>query len=148
MIKANIILDDKIWKKKIKNPNFFFKQKLNILSKINFFKKKNYSLTIFLTTSRVMKKLNNKFRKKNKTTDVLSFPFQHKIKKNSYLGDIAIGYEIIKKRSFNSSFVVELDKMWIHGLLHLLGYNHEKLKDYSKMDYKENLILKHFHSIN
>ena len=78
----------------------------------------------------------------------MSFPFQHKIKKNSYLGDIAIGYEIIKKRSFNSSFVVELDKMWIHGLLHLLGYNHEKLKDYSKMDYKENLILKHFHSIN
>ena len=73
MIKANIILDDKIWKKKIKNPNFFFKQKLNILSKINFFKKKNYSLTIFLTTNKVMKKLNNKFRKKKQNNRCFVF---------------------------------------------------------------------------
>ena len=51
--------------------------------------------------------------------------------------------EIVKKRSHNSSFVIELDKMWIHGLLHILGYNHKKLKDYYKMHNKENIILKH-----
>ena len=67
----------------------------------------------------------------------MSFPFNEKLKKNSFLGDIAISYEIVKKRSHNSSFAIELDKMWIHGLLHLLGYNHKKLKDYYKMHNKE-----------
>ena len=143
MIKASIILDNKIWKKDIKNPNSFFKKKLKILSKLYFFRKKNYHFTVLLTTNKFIKKLNNKFRRKNKITDVLSFPFNEKLKKNSFLGDIAISYEIVKKRSHNSSFAIELDKMWIHGLLHLLGYNHKKLKDYYKMYNKEKIILKH-----
>ena len=143
MIKASIILDNKIWKKDIKNKNSFFKKKLKILSKLNFFRKKNYHFTVLLTTNKFIKKLNNKFRRKNKITDVLSFPFNEKLKKNSFLGDIAISYEIVKKRSHNSSFAIELDKMWIHGLLHLLGYNHKKLKDYYKMHNKEKIILKH-----
>ena len=141
MIRANIIIDKNIWKKNIKSPNIYFKKKFKIISNMKFFKKKKHYLTILLTTDKVMKKLNNQFRKKNKTTDVLSFPFQDTIKKNSYLGDIAISYEIVRKRSKNSSFIKELDKMWIHGLLHLLGYNHKKIKDYSKMISKENLIL-------
>jgi len=148
MIKASIILDNKIWKKDIKNPKNFFNNKLKLLSNIKIFEKKNHYLTILLTTNKVIKKLNNKFRKKNKITDVLSFPFQDKIRKNSYLGDIAISYEIVKKRSYNSNFTTELDKMWIHGLLHLLGYNHEKLKDCHKMFDKEKLILKHFYAKN
>ena len=143
MIKASIIIDNKIWKKDIRNPNSFFKKKLKILSKLNFLKKKNYHFTVLLTTNKFIKKLNNKFRRKNKITDVLSFPFNEKLKKNSFLGDIAISYEIVKKRSHNSSFAIELDKMWIHGLLHLLGYNHKKLKDYYKMHNKEKIILKH-----
>ena len=143
MIKASIILDNKIWKKDIKNPNSFFKKKLKILSKLYFFRKKNYHFIVLLTTNKFIKKLNNKFRRKNKITDVLSFPFNEKLKKNSFLGDIAISYEIVKKRSHNSSFAIELDKMWIHGLLHLLGYNHKKLKDYYKMYNKEKIILKH-----
>ena len=141
MIKANIIIDKNIWKKNIQSPKKYFKKKLKIISNIKFFKKKNHYLTILLTTDKVMKKLNNKFRKKNKTTDVLSFPFQDTIKKNSYLGDIAISYEIVRKRSENSNFIKELDKMWIHGLLHLLGYNHKNIKDYLRMISKESLIL-------
>ncbi len=148
MIKASVILDNKVWKKDIKNPKLFFNKKFKILSSLYFFKKKNHEFTILLTTNKIMKKLNNNFRKKNKTTDVLSFPFDKKIKKNSFLGDIAISYEIVKKRSYNSTFIKELDKMWIHGLLHLLGYNHEKIRDYSKMCNKEKIILKHFETIN
>ncbi len=79
---------------------------------------------------------------------MLCFPFNEKIKRNSFLGDIAISYEIVKKRSYNSNFVKELDKLWIHGLLHLLGYNHKKLKDHSKMYSKEKKILKHFEKKN
>ena len=89
-----------------------------------------------------MKKLNNKFRKINKPTDVLSFPLNIKLKSNIYLGDIAISYEIVNKRSRKSLFDHELDKMWIHGYLHLIGYDHIKNKDFKKMYKKENLIFK------
>ena len=93
-----------------------------------------------------MKKLNNKFRKVNKPTDVLSFPLKIKKKSNIYLGDIAISYEIVNKRSKKSLFDYELDKMWIHGYLHLSGYDHIKLKDFKKMSRKENLIFKQLNS--
>jgi probable rRNA maturation factor len=95
-----------------------------------------------------MKKLNFKFRKKNKTTDVLSFPLKNYINRNIYIGDIAISYEIINKRSKLSNFFLEFDKMWIHGYFHLIGYDHKKLKDFKKMTKKENLVLNYFHKIN
>ena len=148
MIKANVVLDNSIWKKKIKKPNSYIKKRLTILSKLSPFKNKIQEFTLFLTNSRKMKDLNNKFRKKNKATDVLSFPFNYKITKNSYLGDMAISYEIINKRSIKSNFFIEFDKMWIHGYLHLLGYDHKKLKNFQKMNKKENLILNHFHKKN
>ena len=95
-----------------------------------------------------MQSLNFKFRKKNKSTDVLSFPFNFKFNKKRYLGDIAVNYEIINERSINSNFIKEFDKMWIHGYLHLVGYDHKKLKDFKLMNKKENLILNHFYKKN
>ena len=95
-----------------------------------------------------MKSLNNKFRKKNKTTDVLSFPLNYKLTKNSYLGDMAISYEIVNKRSTKSNFFFEFDKMWIHGYLHLLGHDHKKKKDFLKMKKIEDLILNKFYKKN
>ena len=79
--------------------------------------------------------------KKNKPTDVLSFPLSY----NKYIGDIAISYEIINKRSKLTNFFLEFDKMWLHGYFHLIGYDHKKLKDFKKMNKKENLILNYFH---
>jgi len=148
MIKANVVLDNPIWGKKIKKPNNYIKKRLTILSKLSPFKNKIQEFTLFLTNSRKMKDLNNKFRKKNKATDVLSFPFDYKTTKNSYLGDMAISYEIINKRSAKSNFFIEFDKMWIHGYLHLLGYDHKKLKNFQKMNKKENLILNYFYKKN
>jgi len=97
-----------------------------------------------------MKELNKKFRNKNKPTDVLSFPLSKKIKykKSLYLGDIAISYEIVNKRSKNSNFFLEFDKMWIHGYLHLLGHDHKKKKDFTKMKKLEEKILNYFHKKN
>ena len=133
MIKCNVVLDKKIWAKKIKKPEIYFKKKIIKLSKFTNFKNKNYEFTIFLTNNEKMKNLNLKFRNKNKVTDVLSFPLKIKFKNKLYLGDIAISFEIINKRSKLSYFDLELDKMWIHGLLHLTGYDHKNLKDYKKM---------------
>jgi len=144
MIKANIILDYPKWKNKIKDPNTYLKKKLSKLSKIPYFKKKKQEFSILLTNNRKMKNLNFRFRKKNKPTDVLSFQSNE----NLYIGDIAISYEIINKRSKLSNFFLEFDKMWIHGYFHLIGYDHKKLKDFKKMVKKENLILNYFHKIN
>ena len=141
MIKANVILDYSKWKKKIKDPNSYLKIKLNKLKKILYFKKKKQEFSILLTNNKKMRELNYKFRKKNKPTDVLSFPLSY----NKYIGDIAISYEIIDKRSKLTNFFLEFDKMWLHGYFHLIGYNHKKLKDYKKMVKKENLVLNYFH---
>ena len=148
MIKANVILDSFKWKNKIKNPKNYFKKKLHKLSKIALFKKKNQEFSILLTNAKKMKSLNSKFRRKNKSTDVLSFPIKNVVKNDSYIGDIAICFEIINKRSKSSNFFLEFDKMWIHGYFHLIGYDHKKLKDFKKMSKKENSILKYFHKIN
>ncbi len=147
MNNVEIILDHFLWKKKINNPKTYIKKKISKLNKINILRKKSKNLTILLTNSRKMKQLNKKFRNKNKPTDVLSFPFndKNKKKKNVYLGDVAISYEIINSRSKNSNFFFEFDKMWIHGYLHLLGHDHKKKKDFLKMKKIEDLILNKFY---
>ena len=142
MIKIYVVVDFPKWQKKIKNLKNYFKIKQRKFNtQINPSKKKK-EFTVFLTNNLRMKKLNNKFRKVNKPTDVLSFPLKMKKKSNTYLGDIAISYEIVNKRSKKSLFDHELDKMWIHGYLHLSGYDHIKFKDFKKMSRKENLIFK------
>ena len=145
MIKANVISGHLSWKKIIKKPSDYIKKRLKVLSNTPYFKKKNHEFSILLTNNKEMKKLNNKFRKKNKTTDVLSFPIKLKNKNRLYVGDIAISYEIIKDRSKDTNFFFEFDKMWIHGYLHLIGYDHKKYNDFKKMLKKEKLLLEYFH---
>ena len=153
MINADVVIENKLWNKKIKNPKNYIKKKIKKISKFNLVKKKRFSLTILLTNNSKMKYLNKKFRNKNKITDVLSFPNldNDDIKKNDkeiYLGDIALSYEIINRRSKKSNFDTEFDKMWIHGYLHLLGHDHKKKKDFTKMKKLENKILNYFHKKN
>tara|TARA_Y100000590_G_C15212359_1_gene823001 strand:- start:195 stop:641 length:447 start_codon:yes stop_codon:yes gene_type:complete len=145
MIKANVILDHSKWKKKLRNPENYINKKLIKLSKISPFAKKKQEFSILLTNNEKMKSLNSKFRKKKKPTDVLSFPLKNFFKKNFYIGDIAISFEIINKRSKKSNFYIEFDKMWIHGYLHLIGYDHKKLVDFKKMTKKENIVLNYLH---
>ncbi len=148
MIKVNVEVDCKPWFKKIESPKKYFNQKLKKISKIvPFFKNKNAIFTILLTNSLNMTKLNKKFRNKNKSTDVLSFPsfspnnLKLIKKKNIYIGDIAACYEIINIRSNKNNFFLEFDKVWVHGLLHLVGHDHRKNKDYFKMNRIEKRIL-------
>ena len=106
------------------------------------FKKKNYYfLNLIFVDDKRIKKINHMYRKINKSTDVLSFPLKNK----NYIGDIAISFEIINKRSKKTNFFLELDKMWIHGYFHLIGYDHKKIKEFKKMNKKENLVLNYLH---
>ena len=151
MIRVNVKVNTKSWYKKIKNPNKYFSKKLRKISKIiPHIKGKNIIFTILLTNSLNMKKLNKKFRSRNKSTDVLSFPYfssnniKFLYKKSIYVGDIATCYEIINMRSKKNNFQLELDKAWVHGFLHLLGFDHIKNKDYFKMRKIEKKILNLF----
>ena len=142
MIKIHVVVDSVKWKKKIRDVEGYFKLKQKKFNTFFNSSKKINEFTIFLTSNVKMKNLNNKFRKINKPTDVLSFPLNIKLNRNTYLGDIAICFEIVNKRSKESFFDHELDKMWIHGYLHLKGYNHVKNTDFKKMFKKEDLIFK------
>ena len=141
MIKATVVIDNQAWKREIKNPQKFINSNIRKIKNIPFFKNKKQEFTILLTEKNKMKKLNNSFRKKNKITDVLAFPFKGYFGNKNYIGDIAICFELIKFRSLTSNFEDEINKMWVHGYLHLLGYKHKNDKEFNKMDKKEKLIL-------
>ena len=103
-----------------------------------------------LSNNKNIKKLNKHFRNKNKSTDILSFPFNKKIKfsKNMYLGDIIISYNYLNKPKSQDLelFKQKTIKIFIHGFLHLLGFDHIKNKDYFKMLREENFIYNHVKS--
>ena len=146
MINVEVVSEDNLWSKKIKKKNIFFNSLTNFFPKKYKFVKKKVSLTILLSNNKCIKKLNKRFRNKNKSTDVLSFPFEKKpnIRKTSYLGDIVISYEFMNKpKNINKlEFRIKVIKIFIHGFLHLFGYNHIKLKDFKKMLKEEEKIYK------
>ena len=144
MIKVNIILENKLWKKKIKKTSIFFNKLIRSFPKKYKFINKKVTFTVLLSNNKNIKKLNKKFRKKNKTTDILSFPFEKKPykKKEIYLGDIIISYEFMNKPKSLTKFEFKnkVIKIFIHGFLHLLNYDHIKLKDFKKMIKEEEKI--------
>ena len=147
MFKASILVEAGNWKKevpgieKILNKNF-----KKIFSSLKKFDNKNLEVSILLTDKKNMKQLNKKFRKISKDTDVLSFPNYEKIFfsknskiKNLYLGDLAFSYDYIKKQK--TDFLEYINKIFIHGCLHLIGYEHNNLKNYKSMSLVEKKLL-------
>jgi probable rRNA maturation factor len=144
MIKVNVLTEEKFWSKKIKKKEIFFNQLCkHFPKKFKFINKRAY-LTLLLSNNRNIKKLNKRFRNKNKHTDILSFPFE-KIKKNFkeiYLGDIVISFNYMNRpKNINTKeFKKKTVKIFIHGFLHLLGYDHINEKDYRKMSNMEQKV--------
>ena len=146
MISINVFSDEKAWSKRLKNKDIFFKKICKAFPKKYKFLNKKVTFTLLLSNNKNIKKLNKFFRKKNKSTDILSFPLDKKTKisKNTYLGDIIISYNYLDKpRSQELKlFKEKLIKIFIHGFLHLLGFDHKKDKDYSNMLKEENFLFK------
>ena len=144
MISIDVVSESNLWGKKIKKPDIFFNSLVQVFPKKYRFIKKRVSLTILLSNNKNIKKLNKKFRNKNKATDVLSFPSEKKIniKKSPYIGDIVISYDFMNKPKTLSTqeFKNKVTKIFIHGFLHLLGYDHIKLKDFKEMLIEEEKI--------
>ena len=131
---------------KNKKKDIFFKEVCKAFPKKYKFLNKKISFTLLLSNNKNIKKLNRKFRKKNKSTDIFSFPFSQKIKfsKKTYIGDIIISYNFVDKPKSQKFkvFKNKLIKIFIHGFLHLLNFDHKKNKDYEKMLNEEKLIYK------
>ena len=146
MIKVNVLSEENSWSKKIRNKEKLFNQICDYFpKKLRFLKKRAY-FTLLLSNNKKIKILNKKFRNKNKHTDVLSFPFHQKKKdlKKIYLGDIIISYDYMNKPNnlSDTEFKQKTIKIFIHGFLHLLGYDHIRFKDYKKMFKEEQKIFK------
>lgn len=144
MTKVNVIIDFFKWNRKISKPKNYIKKKVSKIKKKKYLKDNNKEFSLLLTNSKRMKNLNYKFKNKNKPTDVLSFPNNYKFIDRNYLGDIAINFEIVDKRSKKTNFYYEFDRMWVHGYLHLLGLDHKRNKDFIKMSKIEKKILDSF----
>jgi probable rRNA maturation factor len=153
MVKINLVIEHKNWKSRYPKVNLFLTNSVKkILSSIFSSRIIAFEISILLTGTKNMKNLNKKFRKINKDTDVLSFPAEEKnffkknlkLKKKVYLGDIALSYqyiEVITKKQ-NISFDNYFKKMLVHGVLHLIGHEHDSLKKYKKMNLLEQKIIR------
>lgn len=115
---------------------------------------KNLYISITLTTPENIRKINNKYRKIDKPTDVLSFPMFEKKEINlvckenfegirETLGDVIISVEQVKKQAkeYEHSFERELAYMVVHGFYHLMGYDHMQEDEKNQMRAKEENIL-------
>ena len=114
---------------------------------------------VLLTNNNYMKELNSRYRKKNKATNVLSFPELNidykkiEVFSNSanklFLGTIALGHQIIAQEAKlqNITFADHLKHLVVHGTLHLLGFDHEQEHDAAVMESLEQKILSNL-SIN
>lgn len=94
---------------------------------------------VFVCDAR-MKSLNKKYRGKNKATDVLSFAYNE----NNFLGEIVISVSTAKKQAIKRSYPLktELSELFVHGILHLVGYEDETEDDYQRMVKKQEEIWK------
>jgi probable rRNA maturation factor len=105
-------------------------------------------LSVLFIGDRAMRTLNNTWRNKDRTTDVLSFPlregrFLHI--QPDMLGDIVISVPVAARQAADAghSLTSELEQLLVHGLVHLLGYDHELgLKEARRMERKERQLLK------
>ena len=145
MIKINVFSEERAWSKRLKKKEIFFKKICKSFPNKYKFQNKNVSISLMLSNNKNIRRLNKNFRKKNKPTDILSFPFNKKDKYNQiYLGDIIISYDYMDKpKSKNLNiFKEKVAKTFIHGFLHLLGYDHIKNNDYKKMVKEEERLFK------
>ena len=146
MISIEVFSEEKAWSKKLRNKELFFKEICSFFPRKYQFPNKKITLSLLLSNNKCIKKLNKNFRNKNKSTDILSFPLAKKISisKKTYIGDIIISYNFMDKpKSQNiKNFKEKVVKTFIHGYLHLLGFDHIKDKDYTRMIGEEEKIYK------
>lgn len=103
---------------------------------------KKSEVNLIFVGSVAMKKLNHFYREKNSDTDVLSFPLDLLWKGKNYLGDIVISKQKMIKQAKEHSLEDEFIKLFVHGLYHLIGFDHQTEQEYFIMKNKETTLIK------
>ena len=122
-----------------KYEKYLYPKFLKVLNNLNL--KKESTLFITLIGNDKIKKLNNKYRGKNKVTNVLSFSFINNNEDfvqgalNNILGEVYLAPDFIKKNE-------DILYLGIHGVLHLCGYDHELMSDFKIMDNFEKKLMR------
>ncbi len=118
---------------KFEHLNVFYDFVVSVLNALSI---SDFELSVILCDNAYIQELNNKFRNKNEPTDVLSFNYNEHNELNEDLvdginykiqGDLVISFEYLKfsAQEFNVEIHEELQRVTIHGILHLMGYKHE-----------------------
>ncbi|MFZ5953778.1 MAG: rRNA maturation RNase YbeY [Candidatus Dependentiae bacterium] len=114
----------------------------------------DFDLGIWFTSNKTIRSYNKQYRNKDKATDVLSFPYHDTLKAgerikvksedDKNLGDLILApqYIIDDLPRWNDTFEHHMQRLLVHGVCHLLGYDHIKDEDYKVMKRKENALLK------
>lgn len=115
----------------------------------------DYELNILLTNNKKIQSYNQKYRNIDKPTDILSFSFypdlkpgeriQPEIEDDKHLGDIIISLEYVEEqlKKFDVTMDDRLSVLLVHGICHLLGYDHETDEQFEQMKKEEDRLLKH-----
>jgi probable rRNA maturation factor len=115
----------------------------------------DFDLGILLTTESAIKKYNRDYRHKDAPTDILSFPYHANLKagrrikvaypEDKNLGDLIIApaYVVKDAKKLGVTFENRMQRLLVHGICHLLGYDHMQDADYAVMLKKEKFLLKH-----
>ncbi len=138
MIKINFNIDEPFWVREMplfkKNIFKAAKETLNTACKV---KEYNLEVSFLLTSDSSIRLLNKNYRNKDKSTNVLAFPMNQNLFGENYIvGDIAISLQKILDESKNLKIqkYEYLSKITIHGVLHLLGFDHKSDKQYEEMN--------------
>ena len=136
--------------RKISIKNLKIEQKLNFL--LNELGYSKYDIGLLITTDKTIRAYNKEYRAKDKATDILSFPYHDlkavdKIKveqqEDKNLGDMIISLEYVQKdaKKLSVTFENRMDILLVHGICHLLGYDHIEDEDYLVMKEMEEKLL-------
>jgi probable rRNA maturation factor len=131
----DIVIADKSWRK----PGLAARLEAAATLALKQQKKPKANLTLLLADDTRLKELNRTFRGKNKPTNVLSFPSGER----GYLGDVALAYGVTAReaKSGKKTLADHASHLVVHGVLHLLGYDHETDRDAKAMEPLEAKIL-------
>ena len=140
------VLDEK-WNETLPKFKKVIKKASNhVFDELIQFKNKEYEISFLMVNNSYIKELNANYRSKDSATNVLSFPMMddNSLKHENILGDIVISIDKILSESVDQKIEIYdyLSKISIHGILHLLGYDHISDNDYLVMDQLEKKIIK------
>jgi probable rRNA maturation factor len=150
-VEAEVIIEDPRWEEELSKFKFY-PNKITLrtirLAGLSF--AQEVQVSFFLTNDEEIRKINKEYRGQDKATNVLSFPQEHEELEDKlpilYIGDIFLSLDTLRKEIENTdkSFKDHLLHLMVHGILHLLSFDHEEEAQAEEMEKIEIEILESF----